>query len=333
MRRDRFVSKTDRVVALALGGLLFAAPAFAGEREHRRGHGKGHDWGEWCEGGGERGKGREGELDRERVQRMVQRALPAWGEEVLEVPADPNRWAEDVTFDKLLGVLGDKDPLPQGLPEGSLLVRDADRAIRLEPAQGKFRYVNRKRAWSFERDSRKHAVDPAKAQQMVLAVARELGAPLPQILDSRAETQMGAGAIAGAPRASEAFEMYRLVLLSRQVGELTVYGSSLRAALSHDGQIERMQVSWPAFSLAPGLRLRPRGAVVSDAVKRILDQNPGRDTRVRARLVYAPEEDERKAVRFLPAVQVAVLSLPTPYFVIVPVAEGTDGDEEEVGVN
>jgi hypothetical protein len=121
--------------------------------------------------------------------------------------------------------------------------------------------------------------------------------------------------------------MYRRVLFSRQVGDLTVFGSGLHAALSRDGLVERIQVTWPSFSLAEGLRLRERGAVVSDAVQRILDQDPGRDTRVRARLVYAPQEDERKVVRHVPAVQIAVLSRPTPYFVTVPVAEGTDEGE------
>ena len=209
-------------------------------------------------------------------------------------------------------------------------MREAERTIRLDPAQGKFRYVSLKRAWNFDRDFQKPAFDPAKAQQQVLALARELGAPLLQIADARADTQMGAGAPAGAPRATDAFEMYRLVLFSRQVGDMTVHGSLLQAALSHDGLVQRIQVSWPSFSLAQGLRLRERRAVVNDAVRRILDQNPGRDTRVRARLVYTPEEDERKVLHYLPAVQIAVLSRPTPYFVVVPVAEGTDEDEPEI---
>jgi hypothetical protein len=261
---------------------------------------------------------------------MVERALPAWSQDVLQVPADGNHWAEEISFEKILGALGDKDPLPDGLPEGAQQVREAERSIRLDPAQGKFRYVSRKRAWSFDRDFQKPAFDAARAPQQVLSVARQLGAPLPQFSDLRVETQMGAGAPAGAARARDSFEMYRLVLLSRQVGELTVFGSFMRAALSHDGLVERIQVSWPSFSLAGGLRLRERSAVVNDAVQQILDRDPGRDTRVSARLVYTPGEDERKVLRYLPAVQIAVLSLPTPYFVTVPVAE--DSSEDEVVV-
>ncbi len=330
MRKDRLVFMTTRVLALALGGLIAASPAFAQNREHGKRHGKRHGWGEWCDGGNDHGRGNGGELDRERVQRMVAQALPDWGQDVLEAPADDNHWAEEITFEKILGALGDQDPLPEGLPEGAQLVREAERTIRLDPAQGKFRYVSRKRAWSFDRDFQKPAFDAAKAQQQILAVARQLGAPLPQVSDLRAETQMGAGAPAGSARVRDTFEMYRLVLLSRQVGDMTVFGSGLHAALSHDGLVERIQVSWPSFSLAQGLRLRERRAVVSDAVRRILDQNPGRDTRVRARLVYTPEEDEKKVLRYLPAVQFAVLSLPTPYFVTVPVAEGTEEDEVQV---
>ena len=328
MRKDRSVWTTSRVLALVLGGLIAVSPAFAQSREHRKGHGKGRDWGEWCDGDGrDHGKGKDGKLDRERVRRMVEQALPDWGEDVLDAPADDSRWAEEITFDKILAVLGDKDPLPPGLPEGALQVRDADRSIRLDPAQGKFRYANRRRAWSFDRDFQKPAFDPAKAEQQVLAVARQLGAPLPQVTDARVDTQMGAGAPAGALRVADAFEMYRLVQLSRQMGDLTVFGSGLRAALSHDGLVERMQVSWPSFSLARALRLREREEVVSNAVQRILDQDPRRGTRVRARLVYTPEEDERKVLHYLPAVQIAVLSLPTPYLLTVPVAEGTEAEE------
>jgi hypothetical protein len=261
---------------------------------------------------------------------MVEQALPEWGPEVLQAPDDDSRWAQDVSFEKILAVLGDQDPLPQGLPEGALQVREADRSIRLDPPQGKFRYVNRKRAWNFDRDFRKPAFDPVKAHDRVLAVARELGAPVLQITDVRVDTQMGAGAPAGAVRVADTFQMYRLVLLARQVGELTVFGSELRAALSHEGLVERMQVSWPAFSLARGLALRERRDVVNDAVRRILDQDPRRDTKVRARLVYTPQEDERKVLHFLPAVQIAVLSLPTPYFVVVPVAEETEQDEPAI---
>jgi len=330
MRRDRFVRTTSRVLALALGGLVAVSPAFAQNREHGKGRGKGRDWGDWCDGGRDHGKGKDGKVGRERVQRMVEDALPEWGPEVLQAPADDNRWAQEITFEKILGALGDTDPLPQGLPEGALQVREEERSIRLDPARGQFRYVNRKRAWNFDRDSQKPAFEPVKAQAQVLAAVRELGAPLLQIADTRVDTQMGAGAPAGAPRVAEAFEMYRLVLLSRRVGELTVFGSDLRAALSHDGLVERMQVSWPSFSLARGLKLRERSEVVSEAVQRILDQDPRRDTRVRARLVYAPQEDERKVLHYLPAVQIAVLSLPTPYFVVVPLAEGTEQDEPEI---
>jgi hypothetical protein len=62
--------------------------------------------------------------------------------------------------------------------------------------------------------------------------------------------------------------------------------------------------------------------------QRILDQQPGPDTRVRASLVYAPQEDEKGGLRYLPAVQLAVESLPTPYLMLIPVAEAVEEEEE-----
>ena len=329
MRRNRFVPTTSRILALALGGLLTVSLASAGDHDHGGRHGKGR-WGDWCDGGGEHGRGRDLKtLDRAHVRRMVEQALPDWSPDVLKAPDDNNHWAEEITFEKILAVVGDQVQLPSTLPEGALQFRDTDRAIRLDPPKGKFRYVSLGRAWNFDRDFKKPAFDPAKAQEQILAVARQLGAPFSQVVDVRVDTQMGAGAQAGAPRPADTFEMYRLVQFSRQVGDLTVFGSDVRAALSHDGLVQRMQVSWPSFSLARGLALRERSAVVSDAVQRILDQDPGRATRVRSRLVYTPQEDEGKVLRYLPAVQFAVLSAPTPYFVVVPVAEGHAADAEE----
>jgi hypothetical protein len=86
-------------------------------------------------------------------------------------------------------------------------------------------------------------------------------------------------------------------------------------------------VSWPSFALAARLRLRSRQLVVDDAVQQILNQQPGPGTRLRASLVYAPQEDDKKALRFVPSTLIAVDSPPTPYLVVVPVAEAYEDDE------
>ena len=77
------------------------------------------------------------------------------------------------------------------------------------------------------------------------------------------------------------------------------------------------------------MRLRPRSLVVDDAVERILDQQPSPETRLRVSLVYAPQEDEKGGLRYLPAVQIAVASPPTPYLVLIPVAEAVEEEEED----
>jgi hypothetical protein len=326
MRIDRSVWPGKHALVLALGGLLAVSPALAHDREHEKEHGRGHEREHDNDHGKDHGKEHDQQLSPARVARMVERALPDWGPDVLDVP-DGQRWAEDVGFDRLLLALADDDPLPRDLPEGARQLREEERSIRLDPEQGKLRYVNRKRAWSFDRDFPTPAYDPGKAAARVMEVARSLGAPLDEAELPAVQTQMGAGGPSGSPRATETFEMYRLVRFSRRVGKLPVFGSGFAAAVSHDGMVERLQVSWPTFSLAASLRLRSRSGVVDDAVRQILNQDPGRDTTLMAQLVYAPQEDEKKVLRYLPAVQIAVRSEPTPYFVMVPVAEEAGQDE------
>lgn len=327
------MQRTTLVAGGALAFLLLTAAADGakgGERHDQgQGSGRGHD-----SSNDRHGKARDKDKDhdqgpqlsRQQVRRLVERSLPGWDEEILEV-ADGKRWIEDVGFDRILGVLGEQ-PMPQDLPPGALQLRDDKRTVKLDPAKGKLRYVSRERAWSFERNFQKPAFDPQVSQARVLEAVRGLGMPMEEALQPQVETQMGAGALAGARRATDTFQMYRLVRLQRQIGGLPVFGSVLHAAISHEGQVQRLQVSWPSFALASSLRLRARSLVVDEAVQRILDQQPNPDTRLRASLVYAPLADEKGGLRYLPAVQLAVRSLPTPYVLLIPVAEAVEEEEE-----
>ncbi len=309
MRRYRAMFVTGR--ALALLGVLAVPMAAAGRRDEGRDE--------------DRNKDREKEMSRAVVKRLVERSLPRWNRDVLDVP-DGKRWVEEVEFDRILAAVGDH-PLSQDLPPGARQFRDEQRTVRLDPGKGAIRYLSRERAWTFQRDFQKPAFDPRRSLRRVLETVRALGAPLEEAGEPRIETQVGAGAAAGSPRTTDSFEMYRLVLFSRRAGRLPVYGSGIQAVVSHQGQVQRLHVSWPAFSLASRLRLRSRPLVVDDAVRQILNQQPGPGTRLKTSLVYAPEEDEKKVLHYVPSALIAVSSPPTPYLVLVPIAATDDDDE------
>lgn len=297
--------------ALALWGLLAVSIAAAGGRDDHKDRDDHRD--------------KDKEMSRAAVKRLVERSLPQWNRRVLNVP-DGKRWVEEVDFSRILGALGEEPP-PQDLPLGARQFRDELRTVRLDPGKGAIRYLSRERAWVFQRDFQKPAFDAQGTLRRVMETVRVLGAPLEEASEPRIDTQMGAGAPAGSRRITDTFEMYRLVHLTRRVGRLPVFGSVIQAAVSHEGQVQRLQVSWPSFSLVPQLRLRSRRLVVDDAVQRILDQQPGLGTRVNASLVYAPQEDEKKVLRYVPSVLLAVGSPPTPYLVMIPIAATDDDDE------
>jgi hypothetical protein len=298
----------------------------------------------------------------------VRKALPKWDASVLSA-RDGAKWSAKVGFAEVLKAVGDA-PLKAPAPKDTRRVVDAERVLRVFPEQGTVRYVNRSLIWNSEQAGK--LVDGEVALRTAGNALAGLGLPGTELGKQRVDTQGGRDASNTSPADSRTYEMYRLVTVNRQIGNLPVLGSRARVAIAGSGGIQRLRVNWPPFAMPRGLRLRQYDAVAKEVVKRIMQQDPvslvgvaGSDLTkfVSARLAYAPQDmakpyrskppgkdtekpvdeagppdadDNKKdspvqfqsdrkaypAVFYLPVVLVTVAAHPTPYQIVVPLAEG-----------
>jgi hypothetical protein len=218
----------------------------------------------------------------------------------------------------------DEKPLPADVPAGLQQLQLGETSVRLNPHTGRVRYISGERAWRL--DSIIIAVPPplpesAQALSVVLAALRQLGVPQDEIGPSAVLTQMAAAGALNAGRVERRFTMYRVVTVARQVNGLPVDESRALASVAAGRGIQRLLTTWPPFRLREGLALRSRREVIEEVLNQIMQQSPPRDLTVRARLVYSPQGPDDEVVSYVPAVVVSVSARPTPYLVVVPVAQ------------
>jgi hypothetical protein len=254
------------------------------------------------------------------VRATLEKVIPRWDESVLRV-ADKPDWSEKVTFDRVFQAMKDTPVKVERIPETAERIQDEGRSLRLDGRAGKVRYISRTRAWSFERDAKKPAIAAERALAAAQEALRSLEVPSDELEKPDVATQMAGGAPVGAREIQDRYEMYQIVTVKRRINQLPVYGSEARVAVNSGGEIQRALVKWPAFRLSPGLSLRQRSSVVEEAVRQILRQSPRADLKITAYLAYAPRDDDDRMVRYVPAVIVSVYAPPTPYQVVIDVAE------------
>lgn len=254
------------------------------------------------------------------IRERVEKALPQWDERVLRAQ-ERNNWAAGLDYEYLFRAMNDTPVAFERVPPDAVRYSDGTKAVRLEAKKGKLRYVNQTRAWSFERLRDTKAVPPERARAAAMETLGRVKLPADEFGEAQINTQIAAGAPVGERQTRDRFEMYRVVEIPRQINELPVYGSHARVVVANDESIHRLQIAWPAFRLAPSLSLKERRAVIEETVQQILRQGPTGDAEIRAQLAYAAQDQEDDAVRFVPAVIVSVLAPPTPYQLVVPVAE------------
>lgn len=264
--------RTASVVSLALAWLTFASLAFVGCADPTEDEGV---------------AATSSALTSKQVADLVEQALPAFDASVLRASNGP-AWSAKVNYSGLFKAMGDKPPTVTP-PAGTLRLADGGRVARVEPALGRLRYVSNARAWT-TRDAGLPAADDKTTSAAIRQAVASLGLPAAELgalrLDTLvAETEPETGA------ASKVRDLYRLANVARTVNGLPVAGSRVTAAVTSAGAIQRLLVRWPTFVMPTGLKLRARGAVVSDVVAAIMKQNPvaAEDRFISARLTYVPE--------------------------------------------
>lgn len=254
------------------------------------------------------------------VNAMVSKALPTWDASILEAKQGKD-WTTRISFERIAKAMGDKPIRAQKLPDIAQKVSDESRTIRFKPGMGTLRYINRARAWDYKKHAQTKAIDAREASSIVQKAIDNLGIPQEERGKIRVDTQIAAGGVAGKEEITDQFEMYRIVSIPRMINKLPVYSSGARAAISNDAQIQRLQLAWPAFRMDSQLTLRSRRDVIKQVAREMMAQDLEKGARVHATLVYTPRTHDDEEIVYVPAVVVSVYSKPTPYQVVVPVAE------------
>ena len=267
----------------------------------------------------------------ERIKSLVSSKIPTWDKGIIDVPMGI-KWQENIDFNRILESVRERSITDndvssdimrraiERMRKGEGRVEHNGRVIQINQSLGKVRYTNQNNIWKSKQFT-KLSVAREQAEDLVLESMTRLGLPATEMAKPRIATQLMAGAEPGEKELKEIREMYRIVTISRQIRQMPVFGSKVQAVISNDRKVQRLNIMWPMFRLVSNLKLRPRESVVEQAVVEIVRRHPDIDGKIHARLAYAPASLDDEEVRYVPVTIISVAALPTPYQLIVPIAE------------
>ena len=253
----------------------------------------------------------------DRVETQVFESLPALDASLLNPNLRSSGWTQHLNLDALATAVADVAPgQAQELARKSV-ARNEHATLRIDPAGGYARYISRQRAYQHG-TTIPVGVGEARALDLAMDASAELELPL----DDQGgnvyiqEVHMSANA-KGSQEAPRTYVRETQVIVKRAVNDIPVVGSELRAAVANHGQIARLKVQWPEFSISRAARvLRSEADVVQEAVARVVAQEEYVDE-VLTRVVYVPTD-----AGFMPALELSVTSTQghTPFQTYVPLA-------------
>ncbi len=255
---------------------------------------------------------------------LIDQTLPYWDSSILEARSGENP-VNHLSFNDLAVAL-ENQPFKEEPPKGATQIDDGNRALKLDPAKGKVRYVSRTHSWNFRTCSKALAVSESEAHEIASNSLRKLGLPYNEMQKPIVRTQMAGGAKAGANELQDLYEMYRLVYIQRQINGLPVYGDNIKMAVSNEGHIQRLGINWSKFSINQQTELRSREEVLLQAAEEIMVQDPDSTLEIKAQLAYASPSRRND---FKPVVLLSVNSLPTPYQLVVELTNLADEHDME----
>ena len=252
------------------------------------------------------------------VREKLSAGLPAFDKRILTPYETPSAWEDNLSHGHLISLLGETPFAWEGRatppPEADRL-QDEAKVMRIRRADGAFRYHSRKRVFQDEYKGKAVPSEERVAGQMGDLLAK-LAFPLSE--GGKPEVKTQEVAVSGADnRIVETYHSYAWFQLRRSVAGLPVEGSTVRAAVNHRGEIQRLKIAWPHFKLRADARLMDRATVLELAAQKIFAHDPTEKLALSSRLVYArsPKGD------YLPAVQVDVTDGETPYRLTLPIAD------------
>ena len=252
-----------------------------------------------------------------RVETQILESMPTLGASLLSPNLKSALWTKRLSLDALASAVADITPEKVQKFAHKSVARNEQATLRLDPARGYARYISRQRAYQ-------HGITPpvgigkARALDLAMDASAELELPLDEEAGNVyvEEVHMSANA-KGSQEAPRTYVRETQVIVKRTVNGIPVVGSELRASVGNDGQIARLKVRWPEFSISRTVGvLRAESDVVREAVVRVVAQEEHVDE-VLTRVVYVPGDHG-----FIPALELSVTSTQghTPFQSYVPLA-------------
>jgi hemin uptake protein HemP len=257
------------------------------------------------------------------IIKLLDKAVPLWSNKILDARSEGNPIAK-LDFNFILDVLNDQmSNLP---PEEATQAFGKINAINLNKKTGKFRYVNRERTWSFERDSKKKLIPKRSVGSIVSKLLTEFQIPKIELNRPIIRSQIAAGAKVGSKQLQDKFEMYQIAYIQRRINGLSILQSDIKVAINHQGQVQRLSIDWPEFKLDEQIKLKSRRSVLQSAAKEIMLQDPDSDLVIKSKLAYAKINDDNF---HQPVAVLSINSLPTPYQLIIKLTDSLQEYESE----
>jgi len=252
-----------------------------------------------------------------RLRTLLNSNLPKFDKQLLTAYETTTAWEDNLEFSSLNRLLGEKPFEWEGKekpPVNATRFEDANKSIRINREKGAFRYQSRTRAFSPEWKG-KQAPSADIVGRQLEGLLRNLKFPFIEKAESDVKVQVTSVSDESG-REAERFPVYAFYVMKRSVESIPVEGSTVRAAVNLKGEIQRLKVAWPHFSLRKGVKILSREEVVDLALSEVLKKDPTDSIQMASRVIYTPTEKGD----YLPAVQVDVTDGETPYRFTVAVA-------------
>ena len=260
------------------------------------------------------------------LAKLLDQALPEWDGRLLEV--NPGKdWTAEINMDFVVNSLGVRSLAREAkqAPDGIQVLKNKRVAVRIDPAEGQIRFVDRSLTPDF---SAEKIVVPSEdaAREIGMKVLDRLGLPREEFGELEILTQMAAGGTSDAKEPEVVDEILRLFVMQRQVNKLPVFGSNAVVALAGEGEIQRLRTQWPAFEMDPDGKILEREAVLKNTAEELLDQNVSSEAKISAQLGYMPLEGVPGA-DYIPVALIAVEDDLTPLLISAPLVQAGGRDD------
>jgi len=237
---------------------------------------------------------------------LVEKTLPEWDEQVLEVPTRKIDWVDQISIENIANAVKDKIPYEQTEKEMYEEARDQDqkRIIKLDRSRGYVRYVNQDKQFRYETSS-KQPIDTKTAIEIAQETIENLGIPTDEFNFIKVDTVMGTGSTPEAKEPSEEFARELLITMQRGLNNIPVFDSMARLAISNEGEVARLLVLWPHFNLAEDLELKDHKHIIEEITAQIEKLEEGKPIALTMQLAYISTEDDEQT-RYVPGIVVTV---------------------------